>query len=139
MTGLKRDCRSISATFAPPSTGQLRCIDHRSFLRPGCCRQRGLAQKVSTACAEPPRLPRGFGESRPVGKNDFDRKDGEIGFVGADQMGICFTCGVCETRVSKRIRRKSYEEGVCLVQCPGCKKHHGMLLCIFYAVRILAR
>lgn len=48
--------------------------------------------------------------------------DGTLGFVGADTMGIVFTCGVCDTRISKSISRSSYERGVVLIQCPGCEK-----------------
>ncbi|GAB0491960.1 hypothetical protein MMPV_003217 [Pyropia vietnamensis] len=50
--------------------------------------------------------------------------DGTLGFVGADKMGIVFTCGVCETRISKSISRSSYEKGVVLIQCPSCEKRH---------------
>ena len=45
-----------------------------------------------------------------------------FGFVANDKMGIAFTCNVCETRISKMIRRSSYEKGVVLIQCSGCKK-----------------
>lgn len=98
------------------------------FRRQGsvCARRQGAARQVPTCSGETPRLPRGFGKGRPANGKAMGKGDGEVGFVGADHLGISFTCGVCETRVAKSIRRKSYEEGVCLVQCPGCKKHHGM-------------
>lgn len=47
-----------------------------------------------------------------------------MGFVGADEIGISFTCGVCDTRVTKSMKRKSYETGVVLIQCPNCGKRH---------------
>mmetsp|Transcript_4157 Transcript_4157/g.8548 ORF Transcript_4157/g.8548 Transcript_4157/m.8548 type:complete len:240 (-) Transcript_4157:484-1203(-) len=37
---------------------------------------------------------------------------------------IMFTCTVCETRSMKGMSRKSYEEGVVIVQCPGCENRH---------------
>jgi hypothetical protein len=47
-----------------------------------------------------------------------------MGFVGPDHLGISFTCGVCDTRITKSVKRKSYETGVVLIKCPGCEKHH---------------
>lgn len=43
---------------------------------------------------------------------------------GSDKMYIVFTCCVCETRAVKGFAKSSYESGVVLVQCPGCKKRH---------------
>lgn len=42
----------------------------------------------------------------------------------SDKMYIVFTCGNCETRAVKGFAKSSYESGVVLVQCPGCKKRH---------------
>ncbi|OSX78199.1 hypothetical protein BU14_0116s0019 [Porphyra umbilicalis] len=53
-----------------------------------------------------------------------DGGDGTLGFVGNDKMHIMFTCGVCDTRISKPISRTSYEKGVVLIQCPSCEKRH---------------
>jgi DNL zinc finger len=66
-----------------------------------------------------PLLPKGFGTPRPQGPDAA-----KFGFVGSDQLGLVFTCNVCETRVAKKVKRKSYETGVVLVQCPGCEKYH---------------
>jgi len=46
-----------------------------------------------------------------------------MGTKDAD-MAAMFTCGVCETRVMKMFTRHSYENGVVIVQCPGCKNNH---------------
>jgi mitochondrial protein import protein ZIM17 len=69
-------------------------------------------------CEAPQSLPMGD-TARPQGPDA-----GNMGFVGPDQLGISFTCGVCDTRITKAIKRKSYETGVVLIQCPGCDKHH---------------
>lgn len=62
----------------------------------------------------------------PEGTNDNpgskETAKGSFGFVANDKMGIAFTCNICETRMSKMISRKSYETGVVLIQCSGCKK-----------------
>lgn len=49
-----------------------------------------------------------------------------FGFVGAPRIGISFTCNVngCGTRISKMIRRSSYEKGTVLIMCPTCKTKH---------------
>lgn len=49
-----------------------------------------------------------------------------VGFVGAPRLGISFTCDLngCGTRVSKMIRRSSYEKGTVLIMCPQCKVKH---------------
>eukprot|EP01027_Heterolobosea_sp_BB2_P025494 GEZU01039125.1.p1 GENE.GEZU01039125.1~~GEZU01039125.1.p1 ORF type:complete len:309 (-),score=70.53 GEZU01039125.1:150-1076(-) len=46
-----------------------------------------------------------------------------IGIKNAD-MAIIFTCKVCETRSLKQFTKKSYTEGLVIVQCPGCKNLH---------------
>jgi hypothetical protein len=74
---------------------------------------------VAPRASQRPALPKGFGTARPEGSDA-----GKMGFVGGKELGIAFTCGVCETRVAKRVMRQSYEKGVCLVQCPGCDKYH---------------
>jgi len=42
------------------------------------------------------------------------------------RMSLTFTCTVvdCGTRSSHTFTRRSYERGVVLVQCPGCKNRH---------------
>jgi protein import protein ZIM17 len=46
-----------------------------------------------------------------------------IGSVHAD-MALVFTCGRCNTRSMKKFTRLSYEKGVVIIQCPGCKSLH---------------
>lgn len=66
-------------------------------------------------------LPEGSGKGRELGGNSS-----EVGFVGAKKLGVSFTCTVdgCGTRISKMIRRSSYEKGTVLIQCPTCKTRH---------------
>lgn len=49
-----------------------------------------------------------------------------FGFVAGTKLGISFTCTVndCNTRISKMIRRSTYEHGTVLIQCPKCKTKH---------------
>lgn len=63
----------------------------------------------------------------PNASNETASTDGnELAFVGADRLGISFTCDVngCGQRVTKSIRRRSYEKGTVLIQCPACGSHH---------------
>jgi mitochondrial protein import protein ZIM17 len=39
-------------------------------------------------------------------------------------MAIVFTCTKCDTRSAKTFSRHSYEKGIVLIRCPGCKKPH---------------
>ena len=43
---------------------------------------------------------------------------------GQDLMVIAMTCGVCDTRMTKKFSKKSYEKGVVLIRCPGCNNNH---------------
>lgn len=63
--------------------------------------------------------------SLPVGRSESAEAQ-TVGFVGAPKLGVSFTCTAddCGTRVSKMIRRSSYEKGTVLIQCPTCKVRH---------------
>lgn len=39
-------------------------------------------------------------------------------------LGMFFTCKACDTRSYKQFTKDSYEKGVVLIQCPGCKNLH---------------
>lgn len=64
-------------------------------------------------------LPPGSASSKATNKAD-------LGFVGADRIGISFICTAenCNTRVVKSVRRRSYEKGTIVIQCPSCMKYH---------------
>lgn len=51
-----------------------------------------------------------------VGGSGFGTKEAD--------MGIVFTCTKCDTRSTKFFSKKSYEQGLVIVQCPGCKNLH---------------
>lgn len=40
------------------------------------------------------------------------------------KMQIIFTCTVCNARNSRRFSKLSYERGVVIVECDGCKNNH---------------
>ncbi|XP_043224114.1 DNL-type zinc finger protein-like [Amphibalanus amphitrite] len=40
------------------------------------------------------------------------------------RLALAFTCKVCNTRVQKLISRLSYERGVVIVECDGCRNRH---------------
>eukprot|EP01006_Ploeotia_vitrea_P061736 TRINITY_DN78927_c0_g1_i1.p1 TRINITY_DN78927_c0_g1~~TRINITY_DN78927_c0_g1_i1.p1 ORF type:complete len:168 (-),score=9.22 TRINITY_DN78927_c0_g1_i1:130-633(-) len=46
-----------------------------------------------------------------------------MGTKNAD-MGIVYTCGKCEERSMKFFTKKAYNEGIVIVECPGCKVKH---------------
>lgn len=84
---------------------------------------------VSPRCTATPPSPNDSPESPalPTASTDTTSTQGnEIAFVGADRLGISFTCSAngCGQRVTKSIRRHSYEKGTVLIQCPGCGSHH---------------
>lgn len=37
---------------------------------------------------------------------------------------MVFTCSKCNTRAAKAFSKKSYQEGVVIVDCPGCHSKH---------------
>ena len=39
-------------------------------------------------------------------------------------MALVFECRVCQTQAIKQFSKQSYEEGVVLIECPGCKNKH---------------
>jgi DNL zinc finger len=44
--------------------------------------------------------------------------------AGGKKLAIVYTCKVCETRSIKQFSEHSYQNGVVLVRCPGCKSLH---------------
>ncbi|KZT09819.1 zf-DNL-domain-containing protein [Laetiporus sulphureus 93-53] len=47
-------------------------------------------------------------------------------FAIEPRLSLTFTCTVttCGTRSSHQFTRRSYEKGIVIVQCPGCKNRH---------------
>ena len=40
------------------------------------------------------------------------------------QLLMLFTCSKCNTRAAKAFSKQSYEQGVVIVECPGCSSRH---------------
>ena len=43
---------------------------------------------------------------------------------GGKKLAIVFTCTVCNTRAAKQFTENAYQNGVVIVQCPGCNNRH---------------
>mmetsp|Transcript_63178 Transcript_63178/g.72441 ORF Transcript_63178/g.72441 Transcript_63178/m.72441 type:complete len:175 (+) Transcript_63178:72-596(+) len=62
------------------------------------------------------------------GDHDHSVNLGDIkGTRGDENTGtyaIFFTCGVCETKVSRTFTKHAYHKGVVIIRCPGCDNQH---------------
>eukprot|EP00184_Porphyridium_aerugineum_P001134 CAMPEP_0184694888 /NCGR_PEP_ID=MMETSP0313-20130426/2703_1 /TAXON_ID=2792 /ORGANISM="Porphyridium aerugineum, Strain SAG 1380-2" /LENGTH=173 /DNA_ID=CAMNT_0027153249 /DNA_START=218 /DNA_END=739 /DNA_ORIENTATION=+ len=57
---------------------------------------------------------------------DALKRSKKSGVVLPGEMIVAFTCDVsgCNTRIARRIKKKSYDSGVVLIECPKCKNRH---------------
>lgn len=56
-----------------------------------------------------------------VPKNNCDKQTEN---ESTGKMQITFTCTVCNTRNSRRFSKLSYEKGIVIVECDGCRNNH---------------
>ncbi len=43
---------------------------------------------------------------------------------GSEFYVIMFTCGVCDTKITRKFTKKSYHEGVVIIRCESCDSNH---------------
>lgn len=48
----------------------------------------------------------------------------ELARLVAHRMQITYTCNVCDLRSTKHFYKKSYQKGIVLIRCDGCKNLH---------------
>lgn len=78
----------------------------REEAAPASTSSAATAQADAAEASRPARL--------PAGHTDFQQR----------QLVMLFTCTRCNTRAAKAFSKQSYEQGVVIVECPGCQNKH---------------
>ncbi|KAL0055934.1 hypothetical protein WJX82_005873 [Trebouxia sp. C0006] len=90
---------------------------------------------LSEACCLPSQQPspaaqlRGFGSQGLADTPAADASEEQdsrqpLARIQAKDMMAMYTCNICKTRSAKMFSKKTYETGVVIVTCPGCKGNH---------------
>eukprot|EP01063_Lacrimia_lanifica_P017840 TRINITY_DN24824_c0_g1_i1.p2 TRINITY_DN24824_c0_g1~~TRINITY_DN24824_c0_g1_i1.p2 ORF type:complete len:189 (+),score=77.05 TRINITY_DN24824_c0_g1_i1:69-635(+) len=80
-----------------------------------------IEEKISKQAEADPSLMHLENDGKTMGANSLGGSG--VGPKGAD-LALMFECRVCKTTAMKQFSRHSYEHGVVLIECPGCKNKH---------------
>lgn len=90
------------------------------YVVPGLCRQFGSGSNRIFANGRHQNTCRLFSTTFRLANEE----EGSAAQTNLARMAIAFTCKVCNNRLSRTFYKQSYEKGVVIVTCPGCKNHH---------------
>ncbi|KAA6416451.1 MAG: Zim17-type zinc finger [Trebouxia sp. A1-2] len=66
----------------------------------------------------------GLADTPPADASEAQDSRQPLARIQAKDMMAMYTCNICKTRSAKMFSKKTYETGVVIVTCPGCKGNH---------------